>query len=515
MPRSLSLRLRLTLLVAGTTFPLIIFSAVIVYLNFQATRASAGNRILEVARSMMIAVDHELEGRITALEVLAQSRALAEDDIGGFRIRAAAFLTRQRPGANIVMIDRSGQQVLNMRVPPGEPLPKIAALDALKKVVETGAPLATNYRTGPVFDRPLVTVDVPVMRDGRVKWVLSLNPTVELFAEVIAKQRPPPGWVVSVFDANGVHVARTPAPERFVGQRAASSLYPALMSRPEGLIESVSLEGIPLLTAFSRSPGTGWSLAIGVPRSTFTRPLWRSIATTVAIGAILLLIGLSFAVSMAAQMARAAAHRELLINELNHRVKNTLTTVQSIVARTLRGEPDQARSRSLLESRLMALSRTHNVLSEENWDSADLHDIAAQALAPFAGHDRTRLHVGGPTVRLRPRAALTVSMVLHELATNAAKYGALSNTTGRVSLTWSIRDAEQEPRLRLVWRETGGPDVKPAERKGFGSTLIDQGIAHELGGTASLDFDPGGVICTIEFPLGAGRGRAVARADAG
>jgi two-component sensor histidine kinase len=497
----MSLRLRLALLVAGTALPLIIFSAAIAYLNFEANRASAGQRLVEIARSMMLAVDRELEGRIAALDVLSQSQALAENDLAGFRGRAAVFLTRQPRGANLVLIDRGGQQVLNMLVPPGQPLPRVGSAGDVEKVFATGRPLITNYRVGPVSKRPIVSVDVPVFRDGKVVYVLSLNPTVELFADLIARQRPQPDWVVSVFDGAGVNVARTPNPDRFVGQPASPSFRPALMAGTEGLIETTSLEGTPLLTAFSRSPSTGWSVGIGIPRTNFTQPLWRSIAFTVAIGLVLLIVGLAFAISMATQMARAAAHRELLINELNHRVKNTLTTVQSIVARTLRGSGAGDDAVRTLEARLMALSRTHNVLSEESWESADLQAVAEQTLAPYAGQ-RARLLVRGPAVRLRPRAALTIAMVLHELATNAAKYGALSNATGRVSLTWAIRDDRPEPRLQLLWHEEGGPPVTPSDRKGFGSTLIDKGIAHELGGTAQLDFAPDGVSCTIEFPLG-------------
>lgn len=502
MQRLLSLRLRLVYLVAGTALPLIIFSAAIVYLNFRADRQNAGARLIEIARSMMIAVDRELEGRIAALEVLSQSRALADDDLVGFRERAAVFLARQPARANVVLIDRNGQQLLNMLAPPGQPLPKIAA--DLDKVLQTGRPRVGNYRAGPLSGRPIISLDVPVFRDGQITSVLSLNPTVELFAELIARQRPQPDWVVAVFDAAGVIVARTPNPDRFVGRQASPTLYPELQSgRTEGLLDTTSHEGTEIYTAFSRSPTTGWSVAIGVPRTSFTGPLWRSIVTSVAIGLVLLLIGLAFAISMAAHLARAAAHRELLINELNHRVKNTLTTVQSIIGRTLRGATAHSESVKTLEARLMALSRTHNVLSAENWDSADLHDIAAEALAPFATGDRTRLQVDGPEVRLRPRAALTLAMVLHELSTNAAKYGALSDAVGRVALSWSIRNRNQGPWLRLVWRESGGPAVQPATRKGFGSTLIDQGIAHELGGSAELNFEPSGVTCTIEFPLGA------------
>jgi two-component sensor histidine kinase len=462
---------------------------------------------------MILAVDREVQSIVAALQVLALSQPLREGDFAGFRRQAETYLSQQRPGSNLVLSDRT-KQIINLRVPPGEPLPQLVENETVRTVFETARPAVSNLRVGPVLRRMIVTVHVPVIHDGRVVYSLSINPTLETFDDIIREQRPPESWVVSVFDRAGVNVARTPNPERFVGHRAAESLLPELTTGNEGVVETTSLEGTPLLTAFSKSPFSGWSVAAGIPRASLTQPLWRSMAMTMAIGLGFLLLGLAFAVRMARRIAQAEAHRELLINELNHRVKNTLSTVQSIAARTLRDTPHGADAVKTLESRLIALSRTHNVLSEQSWEGADLHEIAVGALQAYVSRDSARVDISGTSVHLPPRATLTVAMVLHELATNAIKHGALANASGRISLEWRFVEDAPERRLRIIWRETGGPPVEPPGRKGFGSTLIEAGVAYELNGTATLSFEPSGVICTIDFPLRAPRAFRAAQSAA-
>ena len=192
----------------------------------------------------------------------------------------------------------------------------------------------------------------------------------------------------------------------------------------------------------------------------------------------------------------AEEHQRLLINELNHRVKNTLASVQGIAFQTLRGEVSLAEARARFEARLMALSGAHNLLTEENWGGASLERVVSDSIEHLAG-ETGRFDVGGEPLRLVPRAALALAMALHELGTNAAKYGALSTDGGRVSIGWT-RDGD---RLHLVWRERGGPPVEPPSRRGFGSRLIERGLAADLGGTAALHFDPSGLRCVIEASL--------------
>jgi PAS domain S-box-containing protein len=198
---------------------------------------------------------------------------------------------------------------------------------------------------------------------------------------------------------------------------------------------------------------------------------------------------------------RARQQRELLINELNHRVKNTLATVQSVAAQTLKGNTVPAAVKSALESRLLSMAGAHDVLTQQNWEGADLRNIVEKALSPFMAPKR-EFDIDGPGVRLLPKSALAVAMAVHELATNAAKYGALSNGSGRISVRWAVSE-QDAPHLQIVWTETGGPKVAAPSRKGFGSRLIERGLAGQLSGEALIDFRETGVVCRIMAPLDA------------
>ncbi len=201
------------------------------------------------------------------------------------------------------------------------------------------------------------------------------------------------------------------------------------------------------------------------------------------------------------QRKRTEEHRQLLLNELNHRVKNTLATVQSIAAQSFRLAKTPTSGREVFEARLLALSRTHDVLTNESWEGANLDEIIAEAITPYRGGPPSRFHVQGPHVWLSSKMALSISMALHELATNAVKYGALSKEDGRVSITWKLLPKEDESELWLEWSEQDGPPVMPPTHKGFGSRLIERGLAHELGGAARIEYRPTGLRCEIRACL--------------
>ena len=194
------------------------------------------------------------------------------------------------------------------------------------------------------------------------------------------------------------------------------------------------------------------------------------------------------------QAKRLQEHQQLLINELNHRVKNTLAIVQGIAQQTFRDAA--ADPRHAFEGRLSALSAAHNILTRQSWESASLAEIVAQAIEPY--RDRAGVfEIAGPDLALQPKTAVSLALALHELATNAVKYGALSTPAGRVELRWQV-DAG---RLRLMWCERGGPPVVPPTRRGFGSRMIERGLAVELGGEVKIDFERQGLVCTIDAPL--------------
>jgi PAS domain S-box-containing protein len=198
---------------------------------------------------------------------------------------------------------------------------------------------------------------------------------------------------------------------------------------------------------------------------------------------------------------RAEARQKLLIDELNHRVKNTLATVQSLATQTAQGARSPQAYRERLEGRLIALSRAHDQLSHRSWAHADLAEIVAAGLAPYRQSEADdNVTIAGEPIRLTPRAAVTLAMVFHELATNAVKYGALSQPAGRLAIAWTT-EAGPRRRLRLSWRESGGPRVSPPARRGFGTLLVERGIATDLGGVARLEFAPSGVRCEIDVPI--------------
>jgi PAS domain S-box-containing protein len=197
--------------------------------------------------------------------------------------------------------------------------------------------------------------------------------------------------------------------------------------------------------------------------------------------------------------------QKLLIDELNHRVKNTLATVQSLATQTARGTHTPEDFRRAFEGRLIALSEAHDQLTRRHWKSADLRDIVEAATAPHLARSheaQDQIAIDGEPITVTPRVALTLALGLHELTTNATKYGALSVPAGRIDVGWRIeRQSPQPPLLRIEWRERGGPPVTAPERQGFGTRFIEGSVASELQGKARLDYDPAGLVCTMEIPL--------------
>jgi two-component sensor histidine kinase/PAS domain-containing protein len=193
---------------------------------------------------------------------------------------------------------------------------------------------------------------------------------------------------------------------------------------------------------------------------------------------------------------QAEEFQRLLTNELNHRVKNTLATVQSIVNQTLRGASDIDSARRDANARIVSLAGAHDLLTDRSWSGADVAALVARAVAPFAAD---QINIDGPSLDVSPSQALALSLALHELATNAAKYGALSLAEGRVELRWKVQDNQ----LKLTWQESGGPRVLPPSRRGFGSRLIENALSRDLNGGSRLEFAPEGLRCWMTAALGA------------
>jgi len=202
------------------------------------------------------------------------------------------------------------------------------------------------------------------------------------------------------------------------------------------------------------------------------------------------------------ELKLAEAHQTLLMQELAHRMKNTIALVQAVAAQTMRNAVSLEAAGEALAARLLALAKAHDVLLQGSFARASLVGLVAGAVSLH--DDMTgRFRVSGPELTLGPRHGLTLALMLHELGTNAAKYGALSVAAGRVGITWAVADAESGPQLRFRWEETGGPPVTPPTRSGFGTRLIARSLVHGFGGTAQLSYPPEGAVLTFEASLDA------------
>ena len=194
--------------------------------------------------------------------------------------------------------------------------------------------------------------------------------------------------------------------------------------------------------------------------------------------------------------------QRLLLEELHHRVKNTLATVIAITSQSLRNAETLEKGRSAVESRLVALGRAHDLLLEANWASAKLSDVIHAAIESFNSHDVRRFVVQDTQIEVGAGAVLPLTMSLNELCTNAVKYGALSNPTGRIEIAAAVE--EKAPRFRLTWIEKGGPAVREPTRRSFGTRLINR-LAEQLHGQARLRYEPAGVVYELDAPLAAVR----------
>jgi two-component sensor histidine kinase len=479
--------------------PLIVFAVGIVFHDYEQDRRDATQRVLETVRSTRLVLEAEIQRVTGGLQVLALTDALRTGDFKSFRHIATGFLDQYSKNGVILVADREGRLLFSSSSEEGAELPTRANEEIVQRVFATRTPQYSNLFLGAISQRLIVTVEVPVFRDGEVIYDISFSPPLAMFQAILEKQQPSADWTLSILDAEGAVFARAPNRDNVIGRRATESTYGRMMLAQEATLPTVSLDGIPLMSAFAHSALTGWIVAAGISEKSLAAPLWRNLAITSVIGALLLLTGLGFALRMATTIARGEMLHDLLIEELNHRVKNTLAILQAIAMQTFRGATRAERDK--FEGRLGALAEAHNLLSKEKWQGSELQEVIRQVLQPYliAGVERIRMF--GPKVALTPRLAVVLSMIVHEIATNAAKYGALSNDNGSVAVDWEVLHDEGAPKLRLIWTEAGGPPVTAPVQRGFGSRMIERSARDQLGGDATVDFLPSGVVYTLTCVL--------------
>lgn len=291
---SLTVRQWSALLIVACIVPATIATTLLIYFSYKRERANVESVTIEVARALMQVIDRELSSARGALEALGTSPYLASGDLAAF-YKQAAEVQKHLPGSNIAVSDSSGRQLINTLVPYGTQLPMHGNPQQIRRVFQSGQPLVSDLYVGTVSHRFLTSVDVPVLRDGQVKYVLSMQFFPGRLDNILVRQHIPEGWVVALVDGAGVVVARTRQPDRFIGQYATPGLRHAISQSSEGSIEDHTLEGIPSVAIFSRSSVSSWTLTIGVYRSVLTGALWKAIAWTIAGALLLFLLALALA----------------------------------------------------------------------------------------------------------------------------------------------------------------------------------------------------------------------------
>ena len=499
-------------------------------------------QIRETAKALSQAVDGKLERATGVLAALGTSNAAVSSDWKTLDQQArAAFRDHD---AWIVVHDRHGQQLVNTGLPPGAVLPAGPPPPAMWNTFSENKPHICDLSRGRI-ERYIVCVDTPIGGSAAPAYAISVMFRPAAFGSIITRENVRAGNIATLVDRSGKVIWRNVRPDRFIGHRATGPMLRALRSGSDSeVLESTSLEGVPMLSAFDRSALSGWSVIVGSPldqlQSASRQALWWG--SLIALAA--LLLGAALAAVMGARLvsavnalvgatdpektarqakptgiseidtvdaalrqsfaekAESQRHQQILIGELNHRVKNTLSIVQSLAHQTFGGSASPKDAIASFEARLQALAAAHNLLTKQRWESASMREIVRTALTPFCSSERCRIE--GPDLKVAPQTAVTLALALHELATNASKYGALSVDDGRIDVSWS--DASHQ--FSLTWQEAGGPAVKAPASDGFGMRLIKRSLAAELHGTVEIDFDPRGLSCRIVGKVGADGQRA-------
>jgi signal transduction histidine kinase/CheY-like chemotaxis protein len=289
-----TIRFWLTCLVIGCVLPAALGSVFLFTISYQQQRTILERNTIATARALMQAIDAELFGVQSALQVLASSQRLASGDLFSFYRKASEALPNMG-GNYIVVTDSTGQQRLNTLKPFGDPLPQLPLSAKVRRVFENGQPAISDFFAAADIGQSSITLEVPVFSNGKVIYSLAMGIFADRLDDILRRQNLPPDWITAIFDSSGTIAARTHKPEQYVGGKASASFLRTSAEVSEGVTEVNSLEGIPVLSAFNRSPRSGWAISIGIPKTTLTENLWRSMSFNAAVTLALLALSIGMA----------------------------------------------------------------------------------------------------------------------------------------------------------------------------------------------------------------------------
>jgi PAS domain S-box-containing protein len=358
-----TIRSRLTCLVLAAVLPVWLVSGFLVFHAYSVKRDHVNRNMLETARSLTMVVDRELASVQAALLALATSPTFASGDFSGVH-RQTLELLKAYPGADIIVADVTGQQLVNSYRPYGDSLPKRKSPATVSRVFETGKPVISDLYYGAVTRRPMIGVDVPVFRDGKVAYDLAMTFPSDCMASILREQKLSPDWYASILDSKQILVARSSNSDRFVGRRVNPALRRAMMLTPEGTTEAPNLEGTPVFATFCRSSMSRWSVVTGVPKATVMAEIYQWLGLAIAGSTVISLFGIALALGFAQRIAQdiqslvtsaqSLGRGELLAASGTYCVKEAGTVSEALV-----------QASALLQVRARELAQSHNSLGEE------------------------------------------------------------------------------------------------------------------------------------------------------
>lgn len=512
--------------------PALLFSAFLILQFSQQQKEIAAGQVSGTAKIISDSIDREIYGMVTSAKVLASSPFIDSDDMAQFHARTIAALAASKSDA--VLIDPALRVVLDTRVPLSAPLSGATNASAAEMVFRTRLPYVSDVFFSPRSDDFVFHVAVPVIRGDRVIYVLAISKKANDLASAISDGSLPQTWTAIIKDGKGHRVAAAVADG---GERRQGREFPF---QDPSIADSLAGDRPgDLIEASHTSILTGWTTTVAVPDAVIGQPIMRSWLLLVGMGSLLLLFCVGLAVFFGRRIAApilllaeqakaigkgepalpvrtnieevgevsrilASASRErreaeeqnrFLMREMTHRAKNQYALIAAIARRAAKESASTTEFLATLSEALNSLARSADLLAGRGWESASIADLVSTQLKVFGAGESRQIEMHGPQVSLNPAAAQTLGLALHELGTNAVKYGSLSVEEGRVRIEWALGED-----FTISWTEIGGPAVTPPKRSGFGTLVTQKMTARGLGGTVDMSYAETGVVWKLAAP---------------
>jgi two-component sensor histidine kinase len=526
----------LLLMVAVLIIPMVVFSVLLLQRNNKAQQKVLSTLTAAAAASMSEAVDREITGMMTTLRVLSKTQALFSDDLSPFYDRANRALAGT--GSYLILVDQNYQQLLNTRVPLGTPLGKTSDPDTAAVAIEKQLPIVSDLFFGKVAKDWVFNVAMPVYPKSGPPHVLLMTRNAASLTAALVRRKLADGWNAALVDGKNMVIAST-SPVNKTGQGFFLDLIskgPAASGEMTATHDGTAYQAI-----VQGSDLSGWNIVMWAPMTALNRPLHNALLSLTMGGAVMLGLGIAAALLLTRQisgpvrrlakdarrlgagemikavdypiaeiatvshaLAKAAERRQasdnevrFLMREVAHRAKNQLTVVASIAKQSARSARGVEAFQDSFQKRLHGLARSTDLLIAGGVAGVEFRELLLAQIEPFQAGDPDRVEVDGPQFRLDNQAAQMLGMALHELATNASKYGAFSLPEGRLSAVWRVTgDA-----FDFTWREQVRRFRRRPERRGFGTEVIERMLKGALSATVERTWHRDGLEWRFGIPI--------------